>query len=373
MISHERKRIVKVYIVHSLCLALFLIATIATGVEDAQTVNDPSPSRSEEYVYTNLIDSGYLGEALRTRYMAWRSAQSPSIDRTYLIKLYDSKRDSLIDGTCTFSQHYQDPSNSLNNHNTRIECCFLNNKIMRATEYNWYNTDVESTVNKSYDGKELKIYYDIDEIGEVRPFRGYEEFFDIFDPLSFAMLARQEDFGGRFFGWGDLVHILNVGGIVQESTEQIDGNDCLVVLFGAPASIIIYLDIEKDFSVRRIVMYFENQRAEGGAWAKPRVRHAWIDLTGLQHFGNGIWLPSTVDAVFCDTHGRKTSTIQTTLHNAAFNVGLSPELFDNIFPAGIMVTYTIKNIVYRNFGDLEDVQHYIDRNLFTLPEIEPDE
>ncbi len=345
-------------------LIAFLAPVLAVGVQDSDAIDTLlCSSQSEEDVYTHLIELGYLGEELKSRYMEWRSAQKPLIEPEALIQIFEAKRDSLVDGICNFSVQIDSMRNPLR---TDIEWSFSNEKKLRTTTSFWYNTGVESTIRRSYNGEELRIYRDATNSGEIRPFSGDHEFFGRFDVLTFAMLTRKENFD-HFCGWCDLVHLLNIGGIIQEAIEQIDGHDCLVVLYGTPAATKIYLDIDKNFSVRRIVQYRQTQPREGGAWADSRVLSTWSDLLQLQYFGNGIWLPSVVDTVLFNADSEAATTIQTTLHNAAFNIGVAPEAFD-LFPADAVVTDTVNHIIFRNFGDPDEVQHYIDRRLFTLPE-----
>lgn len=174
--------------------------------------------------------------------------------------------------------------------------------------------------------------------------------------------------------WYDLVHLLRSGRFrIQEVTELIDGAECLVLYSGTPAAIKIYLDIEKDFSVVRFVWYFQPPPpSELETWPPERQVMNYSALEQLVDYGNGIWLPTVVHEKNYDMDGKQTTHIVTTLLDAGFNMGLSSDMFTNVFPPGIVVTDTINHIQYRDFGNPEDIEHFLDKNLFTLPEAASD-
>ena len=52
----------------------------------------------------------------------------------------------------------------------------------------------------------------------------------------------------------DLASMLLKQCLIQEETAQVNGSDCLVVFRGTPAVQKVYLDIEKNFSVARVIL-----------------------------------------------------------------------------------------------------------------------
>jgi hypothetical protein len=100
--------------------------------------------------------------------------------------------------------------------------------------------------------------------------------------------------------------------------------------------------------------------------AAERQLTGHIDLINLTDYGNGVWLPSTVDAQYYK-NGKPMKHTKVNLIEAGFNVGVSSSLFEEVIPRDVVVTDTINNAVYRNCDNPEDIQHFLDDSLFTLP------
>ncbi|MGI6139560.1 MAG: hypothetical protein ACOYI9_11045, partial [Candidatus Hydrogenedentales bacterium] len=355
------------------CLVLAVLGIGTIGLAQSPLPESTDIRQSESDYYVRLVNAGLTGKKLREAYVAWYYGQEPFIEIEALAELIEAKRESLKDGYCNFIVEVQDP-NSHRQHT--VKWAFNGPMILRDEETVHYSPmQYTRKILKAYDGNFERRYPRDDTSGSIWPFSGYNYFYSISDPMARAMLTdANRDFQGGPL-WYDLVHSLRSGMFrIQEATELIDNAECLVLYSGTPAVIKIYLDIEKVFSVVRLVKYYAlAPPSELETWPHERQVEWRVDLHQLVDYDNGVWLPSVVYVKGYDKDGEQTRYVVTRLLDAGFNIGLSSETFSDVFPPGIVVTDMIDHIQYRDFGNPEDVEHFLDSNLFTLPEADSEE
>jgi hypothetical protein len=145
----------------------------------------------------------------------------------------------------------------------------------------------------------------------------------------------------------DLVEVLDPSGVqVLEDTETVRGIKCLVITDGTYR---IYLDPSRDFSVVRFEVWgYENNSAEikeNDLYRKGEVKRRQ-DLQDLHDYGNGIWLPMTIEWVSYE-HGKPVTRETTTVESIEINKGIDDKVFTDIIPKNTIVTDGIRNAVYR--------------------------
>lgn len=353
-----------------LSIVLFGISTGVASLQETERTEYNYARQTEEALYTQVMTSGLNGDERREAYLRWYRGQEAPIAIDSLIALFSTKQHSLADGFCKFvtdAQYGQD----IKEYRT-VEWSFSGTMVMRD-EDTLRNVIGDLSERFSYNGKHLQRYNRILNSGEIVPFPGYFIFYKQEDPLTYAMLTdSNRDFQFQFW-WVDLVTALKTGRyFIQGMTEQVNGSECVVLFSGTPAYSKIYLDVEKDFSVMRFVHYKQSAPPNFDPWLSERQMTRLVDMDGLTNYGNGVWLPSVVhDKRYTD--GEQTTLIITTLLDAGFNIGLSSDIFNNIFPPKSLITDFINNIRYRNFDNAESIQHFLDRSLFTLPKMNTDE
>ena len=318
---------------------------------------------TEDMVYKFLSTAGLTDKESTQAYLAWRSAQQPIIAITDLASFIRTKRDALTDGFCKFTvEDYGGKGANFIVNKTIVERAFSGDMVLRQEE-DIISLGHKRYFRKSYNGECVLTYFPDRDTGNIMEFQGYVYYTKSDDILSLAMLAdSQRDFFEVTY-WADLVALLKHADI-QQTTEFIDGSECLVVLCGQPLWFKVYLDIECDFSVRRLLQYRSDDKNPSA-----RLLTMQVGLEDLRDCGNGVWLPSIAKRTrFNDGEPISVTTVK--LDEAYFNTGLPPSLFNDVIPASAVVHDAINHTIYRNVDNPEDVQYLLDSTIPTLSDSE---
>ena len=111
--------------------------------------------------------------------------------------------------------------------------------------------------------------------------------------------------------------------IVFEKPETLNGHVCLVV---GNFNTKLYLDAEKDYSVYSVETY--QPAFPGGPTIGPgRCMSQKVILHGLKDYGNGVWLPSSVESIMFNPDGTVKNQENTVYDEIKVNSGLEDSLF----------------------------------------------
>ena len=271
---------------------------------------------------------------VRNVWLEFRRQQSPLISHADLSAMYTAKMDAVEQIHLAFS--------STNNKNQEEVRRYA---YARDGENLFSSVHLNDHLVKTYGLSEnvLREYRgDIPEKGWLtKPHRYSRTFHDRRNPLALAMLLDARDNTGLDATRTDMVAFLqDTLTVVFEKTQTIDGVECVVV---SDLTSTLYLDPNRDFAlVKMDINSFEFDGDSRGFKVEPRfsrINSEFVD------YGNGIWLPkkSTFTELF---EGTDTIERVVLLDEATVNKQIPGNLFEDIFPDGIIVIDNINNITY---------------------------
>ena len=197
--------------------------------------------------------------------------------------------------------------------------------------------------------------------GTIRYATGEQvSYHDPWDALPLQMLSDSEqDFGFSWVSY-DLVTLLGMENcFVLEDEIAIDGHSCIVVTVGAPVTIRIFLDIERDLAVIRYQHF-------GYEVANDRPPRRWLSgdraAKDFREYTPGLWLPRTVSYVAYDANGRRTLTRKHLLLEVRVGEAVDRRMFSDVFAEGMFVRDSTRGVSYYHGRD-DNVQEALDTGM----------
>ncbi len=359
-------------------LCFIMYGIIVTGVTAASASADEASlakvqiairSFKEQHGYP-MNDQDFLTAATATGVklqkqemgVAWGEVvgmQSPSISSQDLADLLKFKRESIQDIQLDYVLREETLGQGRHKEwlEQRRKVMFAGSKALVQV-----NTDSKEgpspeqplSILKSYDGEVVRtITTDTSNkqpVAAINNLQSRQDFFQTHNILVASMLIDARREWNAPHGFYDLVYLLtDLKAAVLERTERIADTDCLVVTDGLCR---VFLDSARDFSVIRVEEF--EIKYDASDILLGRVPTAIRELMQLEDYGNGIWLPSTVDRVLLKD-GKPALREVSSLVDLKINQGIDDSVFRDVIPEGMLVFDGVRKASYR-FGNAPSIE-----------------
>jgi len=131
--------------------------------------------------------------------------------------------------------------------------------------------------------------------------------------------------------------------VVFEKNRTVNDVECVVVgnwnFTACLAKKYDYLPIRR--------YYFSFVSDDSGARPIERYVDKKYELTDINDYGNGIWLPSNVLETRYDSEGNVRRITKIDYSYIKVNSGIADDFFDNFFPENVHVADTVSDLVYK--------------------------
>ena len=292
---------------------------------------------SDEFELTR-DDQSFLWNTLRF-------TQNPSLSKKDLVKIFQMKKNSIKDLYASFVVKTGNEP-----HDTSEYVFALKNKMRYLDKRGAYSATGSYRELVSLGNSYFRKVWFLSPVANASIRQKNGEMNNVFlclqMPLAASLLCDKSIFDFEI-DRGDLCTLLGKQPSFQimEQSAIIDGNECLVL---ASPNTEIFLDISKDFSVCLIKCYRDN--AHDGKAASSRYLSYERVFHHLTDYGNGIWLPVSIETTMYEPDHRLKSHEIVEYGEIKINVGLDSNFFEDVIPDGAMVTDSIRDMVYR-WGD----------------------
>jgi hypothetical protein len=273
--------------------------------------------------------------------------QHPVINKDELVSLFKAKQNSIRDFRSFYSLTILKSKNQKADapfEKSIYEFCFSKNKML----YDRKEESDQSHTRLSYDGKKIITLMDLEGLGEQHKHASFSpseqntmiKFMHPFMPLTLAMLFDTQQCSFPYPNFNFLSFLVQKDlVVVYEKKEIVDKRECIVV---ASLSQRIYLDVNYDFSIIRIEHYaFKRENGK-----KIRYLLSKTSLNNLRDYGNGIWLPNSIQIEHFNPLGNITDKFVVDVSTIEINKNIPDNYFTDFIPDNVIVADSVNNLVY---------------------------
>jgi hypothetical protein len=310
--------------------------------------------------YLALIKEKKLeGIALYPAGMTWVKSQKSNVSKELLKELYKAKIESVSTFYCEYKSTTKEKDKvSYNKNRFAID----GRKVFSETYEGNIADRLNLTKRNAFDGncwRNTQCFLDDSNqyAGEISKNSGERSIYGETDVLKYTLLRKSPEGLIGVSAYDILKYLDQNEAVVQEKPVTDEGVKCLLLYDG---NIEIYLDPERDYTVKKVLQYrplFDEQ----GVLDKRELLYKRVHSDFI-NYGNGIWIPKKIEEQNV-TYDRQ-ETIE--LIDCKVNMPLESSLFtDNIFVEGAYVKDLIKG-----FGYVVGYPHGVEKNVNKLLESE---